>query len=159
MVEKAREMGNRVYENIVKTLQTLPSKVYQIGKNIIEGIWKGISDMTGWISQKIRGFCDSFTRGFKQALGISSPSKLFKEQIGKNISVGIKEGFSGEMANVVKDMKSTILTDFDLGLNHTVNITISEISSTSKREWIAIEDADFLISVFQSALKGIWHFK
>ena len=35
MAEKAREMGIRMYENIVKTLNELPDKVYQIGKNII----------------------------------------------------------------------------------------------------------------------------
>ena len=155
MAEKAREMGNRMYKNIVKTLQELPGKVYQIGKNIIEGIWKGISDMTGWISQKIRGFCDNFTRGFKQALGIASPSKLFKEQIGKNLALGIGEGFGAEMANVVQDMKSKIPTDFDLDLNHTVHSTIPQISSPNRREWTAIEDTDFLISAFQSALKGM----
>lgn len=155
MAEKAREMGSNMYENIVKTLKELPDKVYQIGKNIIEGIWKGISDMTGWISQKVRGFCDGFTRGFKQALGIASPSKLFKEQIGKNLALGIGEGFSGEMTNVVQDMKSTIPTDFDLDLNHTVHSDLPKISSPNRREWTAIEDTDFLISAFQSALKGM----
>lgn len=155
MAEKAREMGSQMRENIVKTLKELPDKVYQIGKNIIEGIWKGISDMTGCISQKIRGFCDNFTKGFKQALGIASPSKLFKEQIGKNLALGIGEGFKGEMTNVVQDMKSTIPTDFDLDLNHTVHSELPKVSSQNKKEWTAIEDTDFLISAFQSALKGM----
>lgn len=155
MAEKAREMGSRMYENIVKTLQELPGRVYQIGRNIVEGIWKGISDMTGWISNKIRGFCDNFTRGFKKALGISSPSKLFKEQIGKNLALGIEEGFRSEMPNVLKSMNSAIPTDFDLDLNRTVDSTIPQVYSPNRREFTAIEDADFLISAFQSALKGM----
>ncbi len=156
MAEKAREMGNQMRENILKTLQELPGKVYQIGNNIIEGIWKGISDMTGWISRKVRDFCDSFTRGFKQALGIASPSKLFKEQIGKNLALGISEGFSGEMANVAQDMRSAIPTDFGLDLDHPViHSELANVSSPSRRAWTAIEDADFLISAFQSALKGM----
>ena len=154
MAEKAREMGTRMYENIVKTIQELPGKVYQIGKNIVEGIWKGISDMTGWISSKIRGFCDSFTRGFKQALGISSPSKLFKEQIGKNLALGIKEGFSDQMVNVAKDMKSAIPTDFDLDLNPTVQSEFSDLSVPQKAISI-IDETDYIISAFQKALSGM----
>lgn len=77
--------------------------------------------MMSWISRKVRDFCDSFTKGFKQAPGIASPSKLFKEQIGKNLALGIGEGFKDEMANVVQDIKSGISTDFDLDLNHTVH--------------------------------------
>lgn len=110
--------------------------------------------MTGWISSKIRGFCDSFTRGFKQALGISSPSKLFKEQIGKNLALGIKEGFSDQMVNVAKDMKSAIPTDFDLDLNPTVQSEFSDLSVPQKAISI-IDETDYIISAFQKALSGM----
>ena len=59
------------------------------------------------------------------------------------------------MTNVVQDMKSTIPTDFDLNLNHTVHSDLPKMSSPNRQEWTTIEDADFLISAFQSALKGM----
>lgn len=132
MSEKAREMGTKMYENIVKTLKELPRKVYQIGKDIIEGIWNGISSMLGWVSGKVKGFCKNFLGGFKKALGISSPSRLFKKQIGKNLALGIGEGFEDEMANVVKNMKAAIPTDFDLDLSPTVHSEFSRTSSPAQ---------------------------
>lgn len=80
--------------------------------------------------------------------------KLFKEQIGKNLALGIKEGFSDQMVNVAKDMKSAIPTDFDLDLNPNVQSEFSNLSVPQKAISI-IDETDYIISAFQKALSGM----
>ena len=44
----------------------------------------------------------------KSALGISSPSRLFRDQVGKYIAQGIGEGFTDEMGSVVGQMQDAM---------------------------------------------------
>ena len=55
--------------------------------------------------------------GIKSALGIHSPSKVFEEQVGKNMALGMGEGFINAMDSVKKEMQEAIPTDFDTNLN------------------------------------------
>ena len=52
--------------------------------------------------------------GQNSFFGIASPSKLFEEQIGKNLALGAGEGFSGSMKDISKQMQSAIPTDFNV---------------------------------------------
>jgi hypothetical protein len=51
--------------------------------------------------------------GIKRVFGIHSPSLLFKEQVGKNLALGVGEGFADTMAGVSADMQGAIPTQFD----------------------------------------------
>lgn len=62
-----------------------------VGKGIVEGIWKGISNGFGWIKSKITGWVGNVLDFFKSILGIASPSKEF-EAIGKMCVAGFDEG-------------------------------------------------------------------
>lgn len=153
MIQKGKEMGSNMCENILKSIRELPGNVYNIGKNIIEGIWNGISDMGGWISNKIKGFCGGFLGGFKKALGINSPSKLFRDSIGKNLALGIQVGFDDEMRNVSKDMIARIPTNVDFeydmkeNTNHFENSNVSGVGR--------MDVMDFMVTAFQNALTGM----
>ena len=84
---------------------------------MVRGLWDGISNVTDWVLDKIRGFGSSILNGIKSFFGIASPSKLFEEQIGKNLALGIGEGFSGSMKDISKQMQSAIPTDFNVEPN------------------------------------------
>lgn len=150
MAKKAKDMAIEMSENILKTIKELPDKVYEIGRNIIEGIWKGISGAADWLKGKVKGFCDGFLGGFKKALKIDSPSKLFRDEIGKNLALGIGEGFSDEIGNVVNDMKSALPTSLDYDLNPAVNNGFSTSTVTPFPN-----DPDYMVTAFQKALKGM----
>ncbi len=79
-----------------------------IGKDIIEGLWDGIKSMGQWIGDKVSGFFGGIVSGIKRMLGISSPSKVFADQIGANMAAGIGEGFSKQMGAVSKAMGKEI---------------------------------------------------
>lgn len=85
------------------------------GLDLVEGIWQGISDGLGWIKEKIRGWVGSVTDFLKNLFGISSPSKLMRDEIGRWIPAGIAEGITANSA-VVEDAME------DLG-----NMTVSSI--------------------------------
>lgn len=64
----------------------------------------------------------------KSFFGINSPSKLFKDQIGKNLALGIGLGFSDEMDDVSKAMQDAIPTALDgpgIDVNAGFNTAIS----------------------------------
>ena len=103
-VSKAAQFGL----DILNKFKELPSKLIEVGSNLVKGIWEGISNMTSWIAEKIQGFGESVLNGLKSFFGIASPSKLMENVIGKNLALGIAEGFDDEIDNVeaemVKDM-------------------------------------------------------
>lgn len=129
---RALQAGQNMVNNIVNAVKNLPSKMKEIGKNIVEGVWNGITGMGSWISSKVSGFFSGIVDGAKKALGIHSPSRVFKDQVGKYIAegvgVGIEENSSGVMDQVRK-MNDGILDEsknIDLvSLNRTIDNTIT----------------------------------
>ena len=64
-----------------------------------------------------KGFGKAVLNGIKKVFGIHSPSTVFRDEVGKNLALGIGEGFTDEMANVTSDMQNSIPTSFDTELN------------------------------------------
>lgn len=64
----------------------------EIGLNIIKGIASGIANAVGILVDAAIGAARSALEGAKNFLGIKSPSKLMRDEVGFNISAGIAEG-------------------------------------------------------------------
>ena len=99
---------SNAWEDIKNFFKNAPEWFKQIGKNIIEGIWNGIKNMTQWLINKITGFFDDVVSAVKRFLGIQSPSKLFADVVGKNMALGVAEGWDKEFANVSRDINSSM---------------------------------------------------
>lgn len=93
---------------IIEWFKKLPGEVYNIGKSIVEGIWNGITGMGDWLWGQISGFGQGIVDGFKNALGIHSPSKVMRDQIGKMLPSGIVLGVEDEMPRAVNQMDSML---------------------------------------------------
>lgn len=111
MKAKADEGIKNMIDSIINWFKQLPQNIANIGKNIVEGLWNGITGAAGWLWNKISGFASGIINGFKSAFGIHSPSKVFNEEIGKFLALGLGEGFDENINSVFKDMKSTV--DFE----------------------------------------------
>lgn len=101
---------NNIKNNIVSSFKSLPSSMTSIGKNIVEGLWNGINSMVSWISGKVRGFTDSVISGFKNFFGISSPSKVMRDQVGVYLSMGVAEGIE-KGSGAVDDAYADLMPD------------------------------------------------
>lgn len=117
IANKAKEGAKNLYDNVVNGIKELPSKVYSIGSDIVKGLWNGIKGMKDWVIDKIKGFGKGLLDGMKKVLGINSPSKLFRDEVGTYLAQGIGVGFEDEMANVSKQMQKAIPTSFDTTAN------------------------------------------
>ena len=79
-----------------------------IGKNIVQGLWQGISSSAGWMASKIKDFCHSMIDKFKKALKIHSPSQVTRDEIGVYMAQGVGVGFNDELSSIYADMQKAI---------------------------------------------------
>ena len=77
-----RAKASEIYEIVRSKIAELPGKMIEIGQNLVQGLWNGISNMTDWVISKIQGFGDSVLQGLRDFFGIASPSKVFAEMGG-----------------------------------------------------------------------------
>lgn len=105
---KGKEAIEELIKNVVEIAKSIPEKVREIGENIVKGVWEGIENAKSWFKDKITSFFSGLVDGAKDALGISSPSKVFADEVGKWIPLGIVEGVEEEMPDAVNDIQSTI---------------------------------------------------
>ena len=90
----------QIIEAIVSGIGSLLGSILDVGKNIVEGIWQGISNAAKWLTDKITGWFNGVVDGVKRFLGIASPSKLFEDEIGINMALGVGEGWEKEFGDV-----------------------------------------------------------
>lgn len=124
-----------IFNKIVSTFTSLPSKMLSIGKNIVQGIWNGIADMSGWVMDKIAGFGNSITKKIKGVFGIHSPSRVMKEEVGKNIALGVGEGIKKYTFKTVDEAKkmATATTKAASSSSKSSSSSSSSSKSTSKK--------------------------
>ena len=104
----------KIISSIVVGLGEAVVDVAGVGKDIIKGLWEGISDMAGWIGKKIKGFGENVLGGIKDFFGIHSPSKVMADEVGKNLALGIGQGFEQNIAGVNKQITNAM--DFNGGV-------------------------------------------
>lgn len=109
-VAKAVQAGKDFFDGLVNKVLEIPDKMIEIGKNIVEGIWNGISGAAGWLWDQISGFCSGIVDGIKSFFGINSPSTLFRDDVGVFLAQGIGVGFEEEMKSVSKEMADSLPT-------------------------------------------------
>ena len=105
--------------NILSNLRQLPSQVITIGRDLVRGLWDGISDKVDWVVDRIRGMGTRITNAIKRVFGIASPSKVWADQIGQYLPLGLYEGFEDSMS----DVESDIVSDMD-GLTAEMTATV-----------------------------------
>ena len=60
---------------------------------------------------------NKITGWFKNVFKIHSPSQVFSDEIGKNLALGLGDGFEATMSGVASQMTSAVPTDFDINAN------------------------------------------
>lgn len=93
---KAKEAAKNFKDKLIDGVKGLPKKMLEIGKNIIDGIVNGIKNAWSNAKKAVSDFAGGIVDGFKDALGIHSPSRVMKEQVGAQIANGIIEGIKSK---------------------------------------------------------------
>lgn len=144
----------QIIEAIVSGIGALLGSIVDVGKMIVEGIWQGITNAGSWLVGKITGWFNGVVGSVKKFLGIASPSKLFRDEIGANMALGIGEGWDDEYDRVRKSIED----DMDFG-TATVDFAASGMGkhsggiSSALNNMAATMGQNFTI-VVQSVLDG-----
>lgn len=96
LIKYVPEMISRIPQIIKSMVNAFKQGIgdfINIGKNLLKGIWSGISNTIEWLVNKIKGIGKAITGTFKKIFGIKSPSKLFRDEIGKNLILGVGVAF------------------------------------------------------------------
>ena len=99
------------WESIKNVFSGAFSAFANIGSNIVSGIKNGIANgwaaLTGWVAEKAK----SLLNAAKNALGIKSPSRAFRDVVGKNIPLGIEAGIEDTAPKLVRTINNLIDPD------------------------------------------------
>ena len=124
--------------SIIKSLITKIKNPFNIdwssiGKNIVNGIANGIRNFAGSIVSAAKSAAKSALNAAKSFLGIHSPSKVFQDEVGKYMALGMGVGF--EKTIPVDDMKHGLSASVRALQKRSVEIT-SASTGTSGNVWI-----------------------
>lgn len=79
------------------------------GRDVVLGLWNGIRSMGGWLRSQLISFAKGMIPGpIAKALGISSPSKVMAQEIGRWIPPGIVAGAESELPALDRAMRGLV---------------------------------------------------
>lgn len=122
---KMLQAGIELVGGVIKGLVSLPGQIQQAGKNIIQGVWDGIKNFD--IVKHVKDLAKSILNGFKNVLGIHSPSKAFAE-LGKFSMLGYTEqieSMKGMLDDVIDDTFSLSPQIATGGLHYSPNVIVN----------------------------------
>lgn len=138
------------------------SGMASIGKDIVRGLWNGISDMTSWVIGKIQGFGESVLGGIKRFFGIASPSKVMRDQVGRDLArgvgVGIEENADEALAPMDDLVSEMTGVNIDRNISNTFSGTaVNEFSGLSERLDAVVDYlSKYLPGLADNASQGIY---
>lgn len=94
--------------NIFDSLRNI--NLFEIGRNIIQGLIDGITEKANAVVQKVQSIAGSIKKTITNALDIHSPSRWMRDMVGKNIVQGIIVGLDKEQPELDKAMTDLVPT-------------------------------------------------
>lgn len=86
---------------------------YSVGRYIAQGIASGIDANSSAIQSAVVQAVQSALAAAKRAAGINSPSRLFRDEVGRYLAEGIGVGFTDTMEGVNADMANSLTANVD----------------------------------------------
>ena len=87
-------VAKTIAQNFKIFISDLPGNMLAIGKDILRGLWNGITGAIGWLIGNVKNFFLSIISAVKALFGINSPSTVFAKK-DKNLILGLFNGISG----------------------------------------------------------------
>lgn len=86
----------------VKWFQSIPEQMRDVGRNLLMGLWNGISDKIAWLKSKVSGVVDRIKSWFtgKDGFDEHSPSK-WSNGVAKYVMQGMADGFENGLPSLM----------------------------------------------------------
>lgn len=143
-----------IITKLVEKFSELKDKLKEVGSNIIEGLKQGIlgkwEELKNWLSDKFGGLVTSVC----DALRIGSPSKVFRDEVGRWIPEGVAVGIEANMDSVTGAMDDMALETLDAG--NKVTKTAYSVSADYARQTSSDNDTENAIfTLLQTYLPNV----
>ena len=137
MGQKGKEAINSLINNVTSAASGIASKVMSIGSDIVSGVWQGIKNAKDTFVSNVKSFFSGIVDGVKDALGIGSPSKVFRDEVGRWLPPGVAQGFEAALPAAMKTMQKDLdkgiggleTDDVSVGANVTVSSFADKLKS------------------------------
>lgn len=145
--KKAREASKKFNDMLLNGLKKLPGKMLDIGKNIIDGIVNGIKKAWSSAKKAVSDFAGGLVDGFKDALGIHSPSRVMRDQVGVQIANGVIEGVKSK-----KDAAKKSASELSQAIVDAASKRLDKLQTYNKIT--TAQEVDFWKKIYQATKKG-----
>ena len=108
-------------KEVVKKFGEYANEFINIGKDIVKGIIEGV-EIQWTIGKSFLQNPQLIVEWIKMKLGIHSPSKVMRDEVGKNLGLGIVEGINDTISDVENAM-SNLSSKVEASVNPTINPT------------------------------------
>lgn len=99
---KIRSTASSAFGEIKSTIEN--KGWHGVGSNICSGISNGISSGWSWLRNTVGNLAGGLLRTAKRALGIHSPSRVFRDEVGLNIGLGIGAGVEEAEPDILRSV-------------------------------------------------------
>lgn len=156
-VENAASLAKDFVAKLVEGFKAAKDKMSEVGKQIVEGLKEGIKKSWTMLADWIKELAAELIKGFKDNFKIKSPSRLFADEVGKYIPLGIAMGIEENAGSLYKsiDNLTSGVTTVDNPIRTSVEGLSRILGSASSNQNITVQvvlegDADRLFRVMQS---------
>ena len=105
------ELSNYIGDNLAKSVVNQSAKLgeqyrssVKMGQEMVNGIWSGINRSTSGLQHKIHTWSLQLIKDTKKQFGIASPSKVFRDAIGRNLMLGVADGINSNSYTVTNSV-------------------------------------------------------
>ena len=128
-IGKLIEVAPKLISTIRDGLRRGFEEIRNVGKYLLEGLWNGISDKANWLKQQLQNLGANIVNWAKGVLGISSPSKVFRDEVGKWIPEGIAVGIEADTDSALKALD--VMNDEMISrMNKAVNVEVGKAGTS-----------------------------
>lgn len=94
-----------------------------VGKNMIDGVVRGLSAAKNKVKDFLTGIAKGALDAVKKFFGIKSPSTVFRDQVGKNMMLGLAEGLEDNenaVTSAINDINDLTMDGLNKDLNYNI---------------------------------------
>lgn len=133
--------------NVIRFVSEIPGRLMSalsgagnwlvdVGRNIIQGLISGITSMVQTAINAVIDVGSSIINGAKSFLGIHSPSRVFRDEVGQMVGLGLAVGIEDSESSVKSAMDSLVsipqlASDAAIGATLTGGVSSYEVAETT----------------------------
>lgn len=148
---------NKLYDTYAKNMKkygkTVKNNSVAVGKNLVNGIKSGIKTNQPALFSYVNSLCDNLVKNTKKKLKIKSPSKVFADDVGQWIPLGIAEGVEDAMPQAESEMQEALdnvnldFDKFDKDINLTQFIESFKSVFDNFGQWFESFETKFILGI------------